>query len=123
MAVTTGTATMYAGNKLALAFTVTDENGGGAKDLSGFSVFWALSRFKADGTTPRTTAVLEKSTASGIAISGASSNVATVSLASADTTSLKPGAYYYELEVVDGLSERVVVATGTLTINPNVVNS
>lgn len=115
---------MYAGNKRVLRYTVLDEdNGNIAFDLSSYTIKWAISRLDQNGNF-LTTPVLEKhSTVPGeITVSGADNNIASVLLVGADTDDLS-GDFYIELEVFDVSLESVVVATGKLTINRNVVNT
>lgn len=124
MAVTSQKDTMWAGNKRVQRFTVTDEDavGSPAKDLTGFTAKWALSRFNAAGTEFLTTPVVTKTTGGGgIVITDATNGILEVTLDVADTSALF-GTFYFELEVVDGSSNPLVVATGTLTINKNVMN-
>jgi hypothetical protein len=124
MAETGLTDTMWAGNKRVLAYTVEDSDAGdgSAKDLTGLTVKWALSKMSSDGTYS-TTAILEKATGgNGITVTDAAAGELEVDLDAADTSDLA-GDYYFELEVYDATPEGVVVATGTLTINRNVVNT
>lgn len=124
--VTTGlTDTMYANNLRTLRFTVTDEDAGGSppKDLTSLDLKWALARINSEGAYS-TTPVLEKSSdnASEIAKTDPTNGVCEVYLDPADTLALS-GEFYFELEVFDPGGRGVVVSTGTLTINRNVVNS
>ena len=116
---------MYAGNKRIFRFTVTnpDASGSPALDLTPFELRWALSQSDALGNYS-TTPVLEKTTTGGgIVKTDASNGECEVTLVSADTVALAAGIYYFELEVVDGSSEVVTVATGTITILADVVNA
>lgn len=110
---------MWAGNLRVQRFTVTDEDidGSPAKNLTGFTVKWALARID-DAGTYLTTPVLEKTAV----LTDAANGICEVTLAPADTTSLF-GTFYFELEATDGSSNPVVVGTGRLVINRNVVNS
>ena len=118
---------MYQDNKLTLRFTVRDgdqaEVGGvhPVFDLTGFTVQWALSR----GTTSQfvTTASVLKSSAqiTEIEVTDAVNGLLEVKLVGADTATIF-GDFYYELELVDGMSEKVVVAVGEINIIRNVSN-
>ena len=116
---------IYAGNKRILRYTIAnlDASGSPALDLTPFELRWALSQSDALGNYS-TTPVLEKTTTGGgIVKTDASNGECEVTLVSADTVALAAGIYYFELEVVDGSSEVVTVATGTITILADVVNA
>jgi len=123
MAVTGQTDIMWANNKRSLVFTIVDsDNGDVALDLTGLTVKWALSRIDSSGAY-LTAPVLEKATGgSGIVLTDAPNGICTVTLDAVDTVDLS-GIFHFELEVFDGTPEGVVVATGQLTINKNVVNA
>lgn len=87
---------MYAGDSQPVQITVTDSGTGAAADLTGCALTWMLA------VAPGGTALVTKTSAGGdIAVSGAGSNIVTVSLEPADTDALEPGVYYHELKVVD----------------------
>ena len=113
---------MYAANKRVLVYTVTDEDTSTPLNMSTYTVKWAMSRIDSEGNF-LTSPVLEKTEASGIAISGDDSEIASVTIETADTSNTLTGDFYTELEVTDSSSESVVVATGTLTILRNVENT
>lgn len=124
MATTGLTDTIFAGNKRVQRFTVADDDTAGSppKDLTGLVVKWALSTVDKYGT-PSTAAILSKSSAvSGVTIVDATNGIVDVTIDPADTVSLTPTLYYFELEVFSG-TDPVVVATGTLLVKPNVVNT
>ena len=125
MAVTDQAVTMYAGNLRTLRVTVTDEDvvGSPAKDLTGLTVKWALSRQDTSGNF-LTTPVLEKksTTPSELTVTDAPGGEFEVYLVPADTAALF-GTFYWEAEVFDATPAGVVVATGTLEILRNVVNT
>lgn len=106
MADTAQDATLWSGRDKALAFTLSDA-AGEALSLAGASLAWRLSR------EPGGTALVSKSTSGGIAVA---SNVATVSLAPAETAALE-GFYAHELVVTDGEGNVTTVSTGWLTVN------
>jgi len=124
VAVKTNQDEMWAGNKRVLRYTITDEDTSGspAKDLTGYTAKWAISRFSADGSTFNTAPVLEKSSGSGITITDAANGILEVTIDTGDTSALS-GVFYMELELFDSSSNPVVVATGKMTIIRNVVNA
>lgn len=117
--------TFYANNLRVLKFTVTDADSSPVVplNLTGYTVQWAMSRFLSSGAYS-TTPVLTKDNASkgGVVVTDAANGKVTVTIAETDTVSLS-GKFYQELEVVDGVGNATVVATGNLTINKNVVNT
>lgn len=128
MAVTGQIDTIYQGNRRILRFTVTDEDTSGspAKDLTGLVVKFALAKIDANGNPIKTNPLLDlNSTAhpTQVIITDAANGIIEVTLLPANTSGLNPTDYYFELEVFDGSGNGVVVATGTLTVNVNVVNA
>lgn len=128
MAVITLIDIMWAGNRRLLRFTVTDEDGSGAKDLTGLIVKFALARFDTSGNPVKSNPLIDKrsDTSSDVTITTPLSGIVEVVLVPADTASITPvpAAYYMELEVFNASNaDPVVVATGTLTINRNVDNA
>lgn len=132
MAKTEQNDTMYVNNQRTLEYTVTDEdNSNNPLDLTPYTagapadIKWTLSRIDQSGNVLKDSPVLEKkyTTAGQITVSGASNEVAGVNLLSADTASLTAGDYWMELELFDAAGERVVIATGTMTLLVNVVNT
>ena len=113
---------MYAANKRVLKYTVTDEDNSTPLDMSTYTVKWAMSRIDSEGNF-LTSPVLEKTESDGIVISGDNSEIASVTIDTADTNNTLTGSFFTELEVTDTSSESVVVATGTLTILKNVENT
>lgn len=108
---------MYSGDSVSIAVTVTDSSTGAAVNLTGATMTWALA------DTAGATARLTKTSADGdITVGGASSNVATVTLTAADTAGLA-GVYVHELQVVDGDGKTYTVYQGTLRITPDVVTT
>lgn len=111
------TSSMYSGDSVSIAVTVTDSTTGAAVNLTGATLTWALA------TAPGATATLTKTSGAGeITVSGASSNVATVALQPADTAGLG-GLYTHELQVVDGASAVYTVYQGELLILTDVVTA
>ena len=125
MAVTDQAVTMYANNLRTLRITVTDEDsvGSPSKDLTGLVVKWALSRQDTSGNF-LTAPILEKrsTTPTELTVTDAVNGIFEVYLVPADTAALV-GTFYWEAEVFDATPSGVVVATGTLEIVRNVVNT
>lgn len=120
------TDSIFAGNVRTERFTVTDEDTSGspAFDLTSFVVKYALAPFGADGNPLTEEPLFEKTTADAaeVLVTDGPNGEVEVYLVEADTVSLL-GDYYFELEAFDGSGNHVVLATGTLTVKPNVVNS
>lgn len=74
-----------------LTVTVLDSDGN-AQDITGATAQFTLAR------TPRATALIEKTTSDGIALTTPASGVLTVALDNTDTAGLA-GFYYYEVVV------------------------
>ena len=111
------TSSMYSGDSVSIAVTVTDSTTGAAVNLTGATMTWALA------TAPGATALVTKTSTDGdITVSGVSSNVATVALEPADTAALS-GVYHHELQVIDGASAVYTVYQGTLYIRADVVTT
>lgn len=119
----------FAGNRRTLRFTITNDDlpDNPPFNLNGFEIKWALSRISSQTGLPGTTPILEKCLSQGEirVVSSADNNICEVDLFKADTMDLN-GEFYQELELfvsADVNSESVVLATGTLTINRNILNT
>lgn len=114
----------YANNPRRLQFTVVDEDNADAPfDLTSFTVRWAMSKMKPDGSFSTTPALTKTSEGSGgITVTDAAAGELYVDLEDVDSAALH-GDYYHELEVFNADGEGVVVATGKLTINKNIKNA
>lgn len=127
MAVKNQTDEAWVNNPHTQEFTVTE--GGSAKNLSGLVVRWGMVQLSASGDFAVSPLVLDYSTGTGeVVIVDAPNGRVDVNIPAADTASLSPPAaglkFYFELEVFDaGGANGVVVATGTLTLLPNLVNA
>lgn len=125
MAVTDLTTSFYAGNRHVLEFTVVDQDTSGepALDITGKSFQFALS--KIINGVPKDTPFLEYETGSGITTTDAANGEVEVEIAAADTADVKPGTYYFELEMLaaSGPADPIVVATGNIEIKLNVANT
>ena len=107
---------MYSGDTVSIAVTVTDSTTGAAVNLTGASMTWALA------TAPGATALVTKTSADGdITVGGAGSNVATVALEPTDTATLTAGVYTHELQVTDGGGNVYTVYQGRLLVQGDVV--
>lgn len=128
MVVADQTDSMYQGNRRKLVFTIVDEDSPltvkPPKDLTGFVVKFALARFDQNGLPVKKNPLVDlSSTGSQITVTGADNNVIEVTLEFADTATVSPNDYYFEVEVFDVMANSEVVATGTLTIMVNVNNA
>jgi len=103
---------MYSGDSKTLEITITDSDGV-AVDLTGATVKYAIAL-----SSTASAALVSKATGgSGITTA---SNVATVTLASADTATLA-GVYYHEMEITTVLGAVTTAMTGTITILADVI--
>lgn len=98
---------LFASERKVLQFTVTD-SAGAAVNITGWTLEWVLSN------EPGGTALLTKTTASGITITNGAGGVFTVTLAAADLA-LNPGVYYYRTWRTDSGAEQSL-AFGALTV-------
>ena len=125
--------TFFAGTKRRFRFEVrnTDANDA-AFDLTaaGLVVRWAMTRFRRDDPTrpitPTDQILINKTSASATEIElnpdSLGNNFCDVILDATDTDNSFVGQRYSELEVIDGISEPVVLATVEHTILDNVEN-
>lgn len=118
----------YANNKRTFNFTITDRDvtPNIPYDLTGKHVRWSLSRQQDDGSYS-SIPLLEKTTADTSPVdviinADPTTGKVQVILQASDTIGLL-GKYHHELEVIDGAGQAVVVATGTILILKNIVNS
>lgn len=111
MALTEQDFELFAGDDFILEFTVTDEDGT-ALNITGASISWVVW----DGST----AVLTKTTASGISITDAAAGEFRVTLAPADTYTLEPKAYAHGANVSIEAGAYMTVATGTMILSKRV---
>lgn len=95
-------ATIVAGDRVDLRYTVTDDATGDAVNvIPATAVAWQMSRIysRADGTDDfSATPAVSKSLGSGIVV-GPAQNLVIVSLNNVDTKSLVPGRYHCELQI------------------------
>lgn len=125
MVVENQTDSMFAGNHRLLNFTLVDQdNDDAVLDISLLDLKFTLARVSPSGNILVKHPVVEKkSTVVGeITKTDAPNGECQVVLVGDDTETLL-GDFYFELEAFDSTSESVVLATGTMTIKPNVVNT
>jgi len=136
MAKTDQNFTMYVGERKTARIAVVDQD---AADVplnisTGFdNVKWAMVAIDPATGSFGTAPILEKKSTVAQSETGGNEidfvNVdgtldgADVQIINADTTSLSAGDYYHELEGFDTAGEGVVLATGTITILKNLVNT
>lgn len=126
MAVTGQTFSMFQGNRKVLRFSLTNEDTPGVLDMTNIPTFkFAMARIDASGNPLKSNPVVDLSTGAQVVrvTPVATSGVVTVELLYANTATLNPGDYYFELEATDSSGFTEVVATGTGTINVNVNNA
>lgn len=101
----------YHGEDVTLTVTMSP-----ATNISGWSLSFTVKRALAD-----TSALISKTTASGITIADAANGVFRIAIASANTNNANvgPGAYTYDVQRTDS-GFRTVLAIGTLTVLPQV---
>lgn len=103
-------ATFTSGDDVELQFTVTADGTSSGAATTIVSARWSLA--KEVGAT----ALLSlDSDVSGIALSGSSTEIATVTLTTTQSA-LADGAYYHELEITDDNGDIQTVAQGTITV-------
>lgn len=106
---------MYSGDSVPIAVTVTDSETGAAVDLTGATATWALA------TKPGDTPLATKTSGDGdITIGGDDSNVVTVTLEPADTAALD-GLYLHEVQLVDGAGAVHTVYQGTIYVRGDII--
>lgn len=119
MAIENQAVRMFRGNRHVLSFTVVDSDGVTPLTWPG-DVKFAVCRVSSSGAILTSSPLIEKITPTEVVLPAA--GTATVTLIEADTLNLQSGTYYFELEAFDSTPEGVVVATGLLTILPNIEN-
>lgn len=106
-------AVVVAGDNPSIQFTVSDASGN-VYSMSGATVRWGLAR------SPFDTAIIEKSTSSGVAISGSSNEIATITLSTTDTVGLV-GNHYHELQITDLSNNVITAAVGEIRFLPGLI--
>lgn len=103
--------TMSAGDSFTIVVNAKNQDDS-AMNLNGATIKWALKR------SVTSTAIINKTTSSGIAITDSTNGIFKITLAPTDTTALH-GYYYHEAEVTDQSGNISTVFTGTATILPS----
>lgn len=114
--------TVWQSDSFAIAVPVKTEAGANV-DLTGATAEWWVSDALASGQ-PRTdgTRHIRKFSGSGLSITSASGLFTVrITLAPADTASMKPGTYYHELEVVDVAGNHSTVAVGKFIVRQTII--
>lgn len=114
---------MYVADTKVLRIGVVDGNAA-VFDLTSCTIRWQMS--KVTSLSPykfSATPLLQKAIGTGITVTDAPNGALDISIASADTKTLKPGPYYYELEVVDSAGDVQTVLTGTITLLPALITN
>lgn len=121
----------FAGERVTLRFPITDTDNvvpTTPKNLTGLDLFWAMVPQDDAGSFATTPLTVEKKSTVGPTeidvedFNGTQDRVL-VELFNADTVGLTPGVYYFELEAQDGSQEPNTLATGTLILKANLVNT
>lgn len=104
---------MTQGDSLALDFGIVDADGDPI-DLTGATIRWWMAR------SVYATPILQKSVGSGIAVISLPAGTFTVTLDPQDTADLV-GAFYFELEIMDGSGNVSTARTGRISIVPGLI--
>ena len=117
------TCELWLGTDFQYVFHVKNNAEDTAIEITGWALSWMVKRYRSDADA---SAILTKTTASGIAIAGTfhqtpalNTQRATVTLADTDSSSLNPGLYHYELKRTDDGYE-TVLAYGQMVFNQGV---
>ncbi len=115
---------LFQGEDRKYVFTVLNAAETAAVDITGWTLSWMVKRFKADADL---SALLTKTTAAGIVISGVynsvpatNTQIATVTVDDTDTTAIAEGLYAHELKRMDNTFE-TVLSHGTFELVQGVV--
>jgi hypothetical protein len=107
----TGSNGLFLGVDFTYPFTIKNSAETAVVEITGWALSWMVKRYKSDADL---SAILTKTTSSGITISGTynsspsvNTQVATVAIADTDTASLYQGLYHFELKRTDDGSETV----------------
>jgi len=95
--------------------SVTEQSDGTPTTITSSTIAWKVAK------SIRTSAVISKTTASGISITSGSGGTFRITLDAADTSSLDPGDYYHEAQITFADSEVATVLKGIMTIEPGLV--
>ena len=110
--------TIYRGDTQSISVTFTDPNDGdGALDLSAYSTL--LMQIK---QTSSSASLLDLSLGSGLTVSGASNNVLTIDLTSAQA-SLSAGTYKYDIEGITADPITRTIMQGNFIVSQDITNA
>lgn len=112
--------TMVAGDSRTLRFTITGDDGATAELSGAQSVRWGCVRRLANGSFAAPPAV-EKTLGNGIALNDPAGGIIEVTLSPGDTAALPGGRYHHQLELTSAAGEVATLATGTLTLVPDLL--
>ena len=107
--------TMVAGDTAELSFSVYEEDGLTAQDLSGASIAWQMRR------AGSSTALVSKTTGDGITVTDAEAGKLTVSLDPEDTEDLAAGRYAHGAVVTDSDDNVSTISLGFMVLLPAVI--
>jgi hypothetical protein len=103
---------LFQGEDHTFVFTILTEAETAAIDITGWTLSWMVKRNKSDADL---SALLSKTTAAGIVISGVfnsapatNTQIATVTVDDTDTTAIPEGLYHHELKRMDAGFETVL---------------
>ena len=98
----------FIGEDKSLVVTIFQSNKITVQDITGWTLSW---RLKASLDDADASALLTKTTASGIALTTPTSGICTITILDTDTDALNPGTHFHELKRTTADSE-TVLATG-----------
>jgi len=103
-----------AGDTKTIAVTVIEKDDGSATDITSATIAWKVAQ------SLRSPVLISKSTSDGISITSGTGGTFTITVNSADTSSLK-GDYYHECQITFADSEIATVLKGKMTVSPGLV--
>lgn len=77
------------------AFTITVTRSGSAENITGATLYFTV---KSNSAQADAAAIIQKSTVSGITITNGAGGIASVAITPANTSSVTPGVYYYDVQ-------------------------
>jgi hypothetical protein len=115
---------LFQGEDRQFIFTILNSTETAAIDIAGWTLSWMVKRYRSDTDV---TALVSKTTVSGIVISGVynsvpatNTQVATVTVDDTDTIAVAGGLYSYELKRMDNGFE-TVLAFGSFNLEQGVI--
>lgn len=106
---------IYRGDTTSLNLAITSGTSSSAKDLTDSTLFFTVKQKKSDSDD---LAAIKKQTptASGINITDATNGLATISLSSDETSELKTGPHWYDVQVKNSAGCISTVGTGKFIV-------